>query len=877
MEIVAHRALRGPNFYARFPVTYMLLDIGELEERPSDLIPGLPSRIKEALPSLVEHRCSPGHRGGFFERLDRGTWAGHIVEHIAIELQCLAGMEVGFGKTRETTTRGVYSVVYRHLDEECGLVAGRHAVTLLQRLIDDEPVELEPILQELRETRERNLLGPSTRAIVDAAQRRGIPFMRVNSQSHVMLGHGVKQRHIQASMTGKTHALAVAIAADKEWTKRLLHEAGIAVPRGASAATLDEAQRIARDIGFPVAVKPLDANHGRGITTDVKDEAELSRAFDAAKEHHARVVVERFLVGRDHRLLVVGGKLVAAARRDPAAVVGNGASTVEQLVARVNADPRRGFGHEKVLTRIQVDPHSERMLARQGLTLASVPEKGQEVQLKSTANLSTGGTATDVTDEVHPAITFMAERVAMLVGLDVMGIDVVAPHLRAPLEETGGGIVEVNAGPGLRMHIEPTKGTPRDVGDPIVDALFSDDGRIPVVAVTGTNGKTTTVRLIAHLLKLAGGHVGIASTGSVEVDNHVILRGDYSGPTGAQTVLREPAVTHAVIEAARGGILRRGLGFDACDVGVLLNVERDHIGEGDIHDLDDLLRLKATVPDIARTAVLNADDPRVLSLAPKMRGKVTLTSLDPKHPALAAHVQADPTNCVVTVRDEAIVLRRDKSEFRIAALRDVPLTLDGKARFNIHNAMAAVAAGYALGLSEDTVRAALMTFHPNVGQNRGRLNVFDVGDFRVLLDFGHNVSALRALDEVIPHLKPRATGRVLRVAYLAGNRLDEDLRAVGAALTTHCDRLWVSDPDPRGRPEGEASRLILEGALAAGLDASRASRAVKEWDNLQAAFKEARAGDLIVLQCEDHAGVVEHVRRLQAETADAYERSVRAA
>lgn len=869
MKILAHRALRGPNFYARFPVTYMMLDIGDLEERPSDLIPGLADRIKATMPTLVEHRCSPGRVGGFFERLDRGTWAGHIVEHLAIELQCLAGMHVGFGKTRERTQKGVYSIVYRHQDEECGLLAGQHAVAILEKLIRGEAVDLGPILHELRETRERNLLGPSTRSIVDEAARRGVPVTRLNKASHVMLGHGAKQQHIQASMTGRTSALAVAIAADKEWTKMLLHEAGISVPIGRSAGSLDEAKEIADELGYPVVAKPLDGNHGRGITTNVKDALELARAYETARKVHERVVIERFLVGKDHRLLVVGGKLVAAARRDPAAVVGDGTHTVAELVALVNADPRRGFGHEKSLTRIDLDADSERMLAKAGLTRASVPEAGREVVLKSTANLSTGGTAIDITDEMHPHVRFMAERVASIVGLDVMGIDVVAPHLRAPLDETGGGIVEVNAGPGLRMHLDPSGGPARNVAAPLVDTLFKDAGRVPIVAVTGTNGKTTTVRLVAHILKLAGAHVGIASTGAVEVDNQVILKGDYSGPAGAQAVLREPSVSHAVIEVARGGVLRRGLGFDSCDVGILLNVGRDHIGEGDIHDLEDLLRLKSVVVDVSKTAVLNADDERVLSLAPQMQGKVILTSLDPKHPALAAHLAENPSNVVVTVSRDAIVLRRDRSEFRIAALRDVPLTFDGKAKFNVQNAMAAVAAGHALGLAEETVRAALMTFHPNVGQNRGRLNTFDVGDYRVVLDYGHNPPAIAALDELLPHLKPRPTGRVLRVAFLAGNRLDDDLRAVGAALARKSDRLWISDPDPRGRAPGETSALMAEGAIAGGMDPERVSRAIDEWDNLSAAFAEARAGDLLVILCEDLPGVVAHIRRLQAGVANA--------
>ncbi len=867
MRILAHRALRGPNFYARFPVTYMLLDIGELEERPSDLIPGLADRIKAALPSLIHHRCSPGRKGGFFERLERGTWAGHIVEHIALELQSLAGMDVGFGKTRETTERGVYSVVYRHRDEECGLVAGERAIELLDALIHERATDVPAIIQELKETRERNLFGPSTASMVDAARARDIPVLRVNSQSHVMLGQGIHQKAIQASMTSETTALGVQIAADKEWTKRLLADAGIAVPAGHKTTTLEQAKLIAKKIGYPVVVKPLDANHGRGITTDIPDESELETAFEAARVHHDVVIVEKFLVGFDHRILLIDGKMVAAARRDPAHVVGDGTHTVRELIAIVNSDPRRGFGHEKVLTQIHINANTERMLKVQEIGLDDVPEAGRQVILKSTANLSTGGTATDVTDEVQPALRFMAERVARIVGLDIMGIDVVAPHLRLPLEETGGGIVEVNAGPGLRMHLEPAEGTPRPVGEMIVDMMFPDgsNGRIPIVAVTGTNGKTTTVRLVAHLLKYGGARVGLASTGSVEVENQVILRGDYSGPTGAQTVLQEPTVTHAVIEVARGGILRRGMGVDRVDVGILLNVGRDHIGEGDIHDLEDLLRLKATVPDAAETAVLNADDELVLSLhtSGKLPGNIILFSLDSSHPALSEHLAADATNVVVTVHNEAIVLRKGTTEFHVADLQDIPLTMNGKARFNVQNAMAATAAGYAIGLTEDDVRTGLRTFHSTPGQNPGRMNTFDVAGTRVLLDFGHNVPAIEALDEVIPHLIPRPGGRVLRVAYLAGNRLDDDLRQVGAALATHCHELWVSDPDPRGRKEGGASKLIAEGAIAAGLDATRVHSRIDEWANILECFDAAQPGDLLVFQCEAHDQLMTEIRRRQ--------------
>lgn len=860
MEILEHRALRGPNFYARFPVTYMLLDIQALEDSPSDEIPGLPERIKELMPTMIEHRCSPGVRGGFFQRLDRGTWAGHIVEHLAIELQSLAGMEVGFGKSRETTTRGVYSVVYKHLDEECGLRAGEMAVDILQALINEETVDLEAVVQTLRELRERNLLGPSTGSIVIEAARRDIPFQRVNSQSHVMLGQGHHQKAIQASMTSSTKARGVAIAANKEWTKNILDEAGISVPKGRSVATVEEAVRVAENIGYPVVAKPLDANHGRGITTDIKDAAGLETAFHNAKKHHERVVIERFLVGRDHRVLVINGELVAAARRDPAHVMGDGQSTVQELVDTVNADPRRGFGHEKMLTMIHVDDNTMLMLRSQNLTLESVPDRGQEVVLKSTANLSTGGTATDVTDDVHPSIRFMATRIARMIDLDIMGIDIVAPHLRDPLESIGGGIVEVNAGPGLRMHLEPTHGPKRNVAANIIDMMFPvGNGRIPTVAVTGTNGKTTTVRLVSHILKLSGERVGLSSTGSVEIENQIIMRGDYSGPLGAQAVLRDPSVTSGVIEVARGGILRRGIGVDKVDVGVLLNIGRDHIGEGDIHDLDDLLRLKATVVDIAKTPVLNVDDELVLQWhEEKCKVPAILCSQNPNHPAF------EGIETCVTVEDGAIVIKHGRSSFRVAELVDVPITMSGRAKFNIENCLAAVGAAYALGVTEETVRAGLQTFNSTPGQNPGRMNQFDIGDIRVLLDFGHNAAAIRALDEVLPFLKPRTDGRILRVAYLAGNRLDEDLLDMGAALTTNCDKLWISDPDPRGREEGATSQIVAAGATAAGLQDVQTS--VSEWDNFEAVFAEAKAGDLLVFQCEDHAGLIERIREMQEAT-----------
>ncbi len=866
MEILTQRALRGPNFFARFPVIYMIVDLGKLEAFPSDELPGFTARLKAAIPSLEEHHCSPGVRGGFFQRLERGTWAGHIAEHIAIELQCLAGMEVGYGKTRSLAAPGVYSVVYRYRDEASGLLAGRRAVELVMALIEDREVDVERIVHELKETREQNQLGPSTASIVEEAKKRGIPYRRLNVHSHIMFGHGHRQKHIQASMTGGSSVFGVEVAADKAWTKTRLAEAGIAVPQGQSAQTHEDALAAARSIGYPVVVKPLDANHGRGITTNVNDADELEAAYHAARVHHGTVVVERHLVGDDHRLLVIDGQLVAAARRKSAHVTGDGKRTVHQLIEIENNDPRRGIGHENSLTRIDVERNTLRMLKLQELTLESIPPAGMQVVLKSTANLSTGGTATDVTDQVHPGIRVMAERVARIVSLDIIGIDIVAPHLHAPLEQTGGGIVEVNASPGLRMHLAPTHGTPRDVAGPIMDLLFpKGDGRIPVIAVAGTNGKTTTTRLIAHCLKFAGGRVALATTDGVEVENQPILKGDFSGPQGAQSALREPTTTHAVLEVSRASILRRGLGVDEVDVGILLNAKSDHMNVDDISDMEDLQRLASTVPEVAKTVVLNADDPVALAIyrAGRLKGRMVLFTRDPEHVELEPHLEADPGNIAVVATGEAIEVWRGSARFHVANILEVPLTLAGHARFNIENTLAAVAACLALEIPEDDVRSGIMTFNPTLGQNPGRMNVFDIGGMRALVDYGHNVPALQALDEVVTHLKPQPDSRVLRVAYHSGTRLAKELREIGAALTTHCDRLWLSDPDPRKRRAGETALFLREGAISAGLAPEKITLDEREWDNIEACLREAKEGDLLIFQCQDHLGLVKRIRELQ--------------
>jgi cyanophycin synthetase len=854
------RALRGPNRYSRYQVITLEIDLKDYEDKPTDKLPDFRKRLLSLVPSLREHRCSPGHPGGFVERLDRGTWLGHVIEHVAIELQCLAAVEVGFGKTYDTEEKGVYMIVYRYKDEEVGLEAGREAVRIVTALASGEMPDLAPVISNLKEIRENNLLGPSTRSIVAEAAARNIPVIRLNRESYVQLGHGVHQRRIQATMTDRTTALGVEIADDKMRTKEMLRSAGIPVPEGDSVEELEDALRLADRIGYPVAVKPIVGNHGRGITVNIENADDLPVAFNAAKRFRDRIIIERNLEGADHRILVIDGNFVAAARRDPPSVTGDGRSTIQELIDKLNEDPRRGFGHEKVLTKVEVDFMTKRLLKQNGKKLADVLAEGEELTLKSTANLSMGGTATDVTDEVHPVLTAMAERISRLVDIDIMGIDIVAPHLKEPLDLTGGAIIEINASPGFRMHLEPFVGTPRNVAMPLVDMLFppGTHGTIPIIAVTGTNGKTTTVRLISHVLKYSGMVVGFTSTDGVFIGNHRILEGDYSGPEGTLAVLKEPTVDHAVLEVARGGILRRGLAFNESDVGIFLNISEDHIGQDRITSIEELADVKGVVIETVKPeghAILNADEPLILALKDNVKCKSILFSLDPGSDVLKAH--ADEGGTVVTVEDETIVIHDKALKFPIVKVNDVPLTLEGRASFNIANVLAAAAACYALGMHIKNIERGLMTFNPSIIQSPGRMNIIDLEKFKVMVDYSHNVAAVRAISEVFPYL---SKGKVISMAGGTGSRTDEHIMEFGKALAKVYDRIIVTDSDPRGRPPGETPELVRKGVLDTGFPAGNVSVILDPVEATAAALDAAETGDLVVLQADYFNQVIHDVK-----------------
>mgnify|MGYP003700409125 CR=1 FL=1 len=840
----------------------MRLDIEDLEHRPSDQVPGLAERLEDLIPTIEEHRCSVGMRGGFLQRVRNGTYAGHMVEHVAIELQNLIGFSVGYGKTVDSYDPGIYNVIYRYRDEASGLAAGVEAVDIVEKLYNDEDVDLEPVIQRLKEVREANMLGPSTGAIVTAARDRNIPYYPLTEgTSYTQLGHGVRQRRFQATVTDHTGIIGHGIADDKDWTKQILGEAGIPVPQGQLCYSFEEAKAAAEWIGYPVVTKPLSGNHGRGVTTNITNETELREGYDAAFARHETVVVESYIKGEDHRLLVIGGKLVAAARRRPAHVVGNGKATLKQLIDKENQDPRRGVGHENLLTQIHIDVQTERLVEQAGLTFDSVIPKGEIVWLKSTANISTGGTATDLTDDVHPEVKYTAERIGRLIGLDIIGIDLLAETLTKPLDQQSAGVVEVNAGPGFRMHISPTHGTGRPVGEHVVDMMFPDgsDGRIPITAITGTNGKTTTTRLISHILRLAGRHVGMGCTGTIEIDNHVIMRGDYSGPGAAQTVLKDPTVDHAVLEVARGGIMRRGLGFDACDVGVLLNIASDHLGEREIHTLDELARCKTVVVDAVKpegTSVLNADDPRVMDQGTYWsRGEIIYFSMDPDNEDLESH--AGNNGIAFTVKNGKIVMRRGRVEAEIIEVNDIPIAFEGHAPFNIQNAMAAAAAAFAHGLSLADIKTGLETFHPTPAQMPGRTNYFEADGVKCLIDYGHNVPALEALASLVNGL---ATQKRIAVSSAPGNRRDEDLVALGAQLATMSDTLYVCETDARGREAGETAELIRKGAAEAGGADFTVQILMQEEKAVARAISESTPGDLLLLLVDDIEGATERLK-----------------
>ena len=814
MKILKIQALRGPNLWSmrRTKLIQMRLDLEELEERPTDKIEGFRERIEALLPSLIEHRCSEGCYGGFFQRVDRGTWMGHVIEHIALEIQTLAGMDVGFGRTRETKTSGVYNVVFNYLEEKVGVYAAKASVRIAEALISGKDYDLSEDIQKMKEIREDVRLGPSTGSIVEEAVSRGIPFLRLGRNSLIQLGAGVNQMRFQATITCKTSNIAVDIACNKEQTKKMLNEASIPVAKGDICYDEEDLQETIDDIGYPIVIKPLDGNHGKGASINVTNWDDAVKGLWHAKEYSRRVIVEKFITGFDFRVLVINNEVVAAAQRVPAHVVGNGKNNIQELIDITNEDPRRGYGHENVLTEITIDKSTERLIKNAGYTLDSVLTENETLYLKSTANLSTGGTSVDVTDLMHPENVFIAERISRVIGLDICGIDIMAPNLTQSLKENGGVILEVNAAPGFRMHLAPSEGLPRNVAAPVIDMLYppGKPSRIPIISVTGTNGKTTTTRLIAHIVKNNNYKVGFTTSDGIYIQNHMMEKGDTTGPISAEYILKDPNVEFAVLETARGGILRSGLGFKVCDIGVITNIQEDHLGLSDIHDLNDLARVKSVVVESIKKdgwAVLNGEDDHCLEIARSLSCNVALFSLDENCPAIVEHCAEGGIAAIY--ENGYITIKKGDWKIRVERATHIPLTMNGKAKFMIANVLAATLSAYLYGFKTEGIKLSLATFIPSAAQTPGRMNIFEFSKFKVLIDFAHNPTSYRGIEDFLGSVD--AT-RKIGIISGVGDRRDEDIKECAVIAARMFDHVIIrQEKHLRGRTEVEIIDLILDG------------------------------------------------------------------
>jgi len=866
MKITEIKVLKGPNYWSvrRLKLIQMKLDLEEMEQHPTNAIPGFRERLEKQFPSMIEHRCSVGARGGFFQRVEEGTWMGHVIEHVALELQTLSGMDTGFGRTRGAGDEGVYYVVFSYMEEDAGVYAAKASVRIVQALIDGTEYNMEEDIQRLREIREDTRLGPSTGCIVDEAVKRGIPFIRLNKHSLVQLGYGIHQKRIRATIASTTGNIAVDIACDKEETKNLLEAAEIPVPRGTVIRTEEGLKEAIDKYGYPLVIKPIDGNHGKGNTTNITTWEQAIKALDAAKQYGRNVIVEKFITGFDFRILVINYKFICAALRTPAAVTGDGKHTIQWLIEETNKDPRRGYGHEKVLTQITIDQFTQKMLDEKAYTLDTIPAKNELVLLKPTANLSTGGTSTDVTDEVHPANIFMCERIAKIIGLDICGIDIMASDLRTPVSENGGAILEVNAAPGFRMHIEPSEGLARNVAEPVVDMLFpkGSAGRIPIIAITGTNGKTTTTRLTAHIAKSAGKKCGYTTSDGVYIQNQLMMKGDCTGPISSQFVLKDPTVDFAILECARGGILKSGLAFQNCEVAVVTNVAADHIGLGGINTVEQMAKVKAVVPETVFPhgyAVLNADDDLVYAMKADLKCNVALFSMDETNPRIKEHSSEGGLSAVF--ENGFVSILKGNWKIRVANVKDIPLTYEGKAVHNINNCLPAVLATYLFrDITIEDIRSGLLSFVPSSTQTPGRLNFFNFRNFTMLADFAHNPHGLKLLCDFVSKLDyPTRIG----VISGTGDRRDEDIRELGEISAKYFDEIIIRcDKNLRGRTADEIIGLLKEGIDTVN-PAIPTVVIANENEALEYIYANPRNGALYTIMCDVVAGALDKIRELK--------------
>jgi cyanophycin synthetase len=863
MKILKLQVLRGPNAWSNYRnrLIQVKLDLEEMEDFPTDKIDGFAERFKAIFPEMISHECSEGKEGGFFERLRRGTWLGHVMEHVALEIQSMAGMECGYGRTKGTKTRGVYNMVFTYRIEEAGLYAAEAAFRMVEAIAKNEDYDYNKDIEELKFLARKHGLGPSTKSIVDEAERRGIPWMRLGTNSKIQLGYGAFQKQFQATITCSTSEVAVRLASNKDATKKLLAQHCIPVAAGDSCWTEEGLKDIVDVIGFPIVIKPLDGNQGRGATINIPDWDAAQYAFDYAKQFSANVIVERFVKGSDYRLLVIDGKFVAAAKRIPACVIGDGINTIDYLIHEVNNEPRRGNGHEASLTKITFDQDTFTQLEKYNYTYASIPANGEIIYLKSTANLSTGGTAEDVTDAIHPENKFMAERIAKIIGLDICGIDIMAESIEEPLLTNGGVILEVNAAPGFRMHLDPSVGKSRNVASAVVDMLYPNGSipTMPLFAVTGTNGKTTTTRLLAHIAKTAGHTPGYTTTDGIYINDFKIKSGDCSGPASGTIVLRDPTVDFAVLETARGGLLRSGLCFDHCDVGIITNIAEDHLGLEDIHTLSDLANVKGVIARSVKKngwAVLNAEDDYCLKIAEKLRCNVAYFGIDMFDDRVQQLIHND---ALVAVAEGAyITIFYEGEKYQIEEIANIPLTDGGKAKFMVANILAASVAAFAWGFSVEQIKHALLTFIPGHKMTPGRMNLFEFKDFKVMVDYAHNPHGLLALKDYLDSFNVK---RKIGIIAGIGDRRDKDTIELAKIAATMFDHIIVrQEHSLRGKTVDEINALIVKGIQSAERNVTY-DLVPEEKEAIVHAFKIVKPGDLLVALSDGYDAVIKVIQQ----------------
>jgi cyanophycin synthetase len=869
MKIIDLRTMRGPSYWSVKHTRHIVsrVDLQDLAGQTSDTVPELPKRLTDLLPGLNEasskNAANAKQRAKnpplTYDLLCDGEPLGHVIEHVALELQRMAGMPVFWGKSYPSRDAGVEYVVFEYQEERAGRFAAESAVSLVEALCKGEEFDVKHVVAELHEIREDEYFGPSTQSIVTEAAARDIPYIQLKNSSIIQLGYGVNQKRIWATTTSYTSHAGVEVAGNKNRTKAMLKDAGVPVPRGTTVYGEEGLRDAIEELGFPIVTKPLDGNHGKGATIRITNWEDALLGLAAAKEYGRAVIVEQFIEGDDHRILVVNGKLVAAARRTPAAVTGNGQHTIQELITEVNKDPRRGIGHEKVLTSIKADQHTLDYLTKQGLSLESVPEAGQVIYLKTTANLSTGGTATDVTDLMHPYNVLLAERVAGTVGLDICGIDMLTADIAIPLNETRGAVIEVNAAPGFRMHIAPAEGLPRNVAAPVIDMLFPQfsTARIPIIAITGTNGKTTTTRLIAHIVTNQGYKVGFTTTDGIYIQGVQLQKGDCTGGVSAEFVLKDPTVNYAVLETARGGMLRSGLGFNTCDVAVVTNVAADHLGLRDIHTVEEMAAVKGVVPRTVRKdgwAVLNADDDLVYAMARTVDCRVALFSMNEHNPRIQEHVEAGG---VAAVYEEGYVtIYKNSYKVRIDRAVEFPVTLGGRAGFNIENCLAAALACYVSGFDKDLIKYALRTFVPSGTKTPGRMNSYKFPRFEVIVDYAHNTAGITKYAEF---MEATTATRKIGVISGLGDRRDEDTLSFARIAGRIFDEVVLrQNYDLRGK-SAEFLREIMERGLRLDKPDLPITYIEDEMDAIDHVLQTSPEGSVITLLTEDISGTLKRL------------------